>query len=148
MNKKLLALLLTFFVGSSVGAVKWPWEKSSKVAPEDRIFMEPMPSEAEVLAAKKRAERTGKSSSPLKRRAYLVDGSPESKLLKEHHRSTRTFLPRIHGERVLSPAHKRSPLAQEVSDEMALHAELPQLSPRSPRSKLYSERQRHPITRN
>jgi hypothetical protein len=76
MNKKFLALSLALTLGASLDAIRWPW--SSRVAPEDVMTMEAIP-------LKPRAEKkaTSMPSSPLRRQAYIVDGSPQSRIREE-----------------------------------------------------------------
>jgi hypothetical protein len=76
MNKKFLTLSLMFTLGASLDAIRWPW--SSRVAPEDVMTMEAIPSRAPASRGARAA-----SSSPLRRKAHVVDGSPQSRLKTE-----------------------------------------------------------------
>ena len=102
MNKKILALFLVFVLGTSLDAIRWPW--SSRVAPEDVTIMEAIPSRAPASRGARAA-----SSSPLRREAYVVDGSPESRIRAEARLSSDESVPEKSGT-----AHGKSRLSRQA----------------------------------
>jgi len=98
MNKKFLALFLTLFVGASVGA--WPW--TPKGIPIN--VMEAIPGEDTRPSRKPKL-----SGSSLRRQAYVVDGSPESRIRAEDRMTSDRYAERT----VLKPCCK-SGLSREA----------------------------------
>jgi len=102
MNKKFLTLFLVFVLGTSLDAIRWPW--SSRVAPEDVTIMEAIPSRAPASRGARAA-----SLSPLRRQAYVVDGSPESRIRAEDRMSSDESAPKKSGK-----AYGKSPLSRQA----------------------------------